>query len=210
MRSRKIFILAAFFLALSVCDNRKSAPVKPTGEDLLRKPLDQITASDLKRLRVLVKTDYGNFVIGFYPEKAPTLVKNFVKLVQQGFYDDLSFHMVVPRYMVIAGDPTGTGNGGPGYWLKPEYNDLPHKRGAVGYSHPPYQPKQIGSQFYVMLIDYGKYTNAYPVFGYVEKGMETLDRIGDIPSSGGSSTPPWQPTVKIKILSMELMVEQSQ
>jgi len=201
---RKIF-LALGFLLLAFCQTREKDTLQPADEDLLTKPLDNITGADLKKMRVLVQTDFGNFVIAFYPEKAPALVKNFIRLVRQGFYEGLYFHMVVPRYMVIAGDPKGDGSGGPGYWLKPEYNDLPHNRGAVGYSHPPFQPDQIGSQFYVMLTDYGRNTNAYPVFGYVENGMEVLDRIGEIPSSGISAKPPWQPTIQIKIRNMKLM-----
>lgn len=206
----KKFLLVLFILAFSFCQKSEKNALKPAGEDLLTKPLDQLTLEDLKKLCVLVRTDYGDFVIGFYPEKAPTLVKNFIKLVQQGFYEGLHFHMVVPHYMVIAGDPKGDGSGGPGYWLKPEYNDLPHTRGAVGMSHPPFNPNQIGSQFYVMLADSLVKSSAYPVFGYVVKGMEVLDRIGEIPSGGLQSNPPWKPKTLVKIHDMKLMIMEKQ
>jgi len=205
-KSKSRILLALFLFAMAFCRGPDKSELKPAGEDLLSKPLDNMTVSDLKKIRVLVQTEYGNFVIGFYPEKAPTLVKNFIKLIQQGFYDGLYFHMVVPNYMVIAGDPKGDGTGGPGWWVKPEFNDLPHIRGAVGMSHPPFNPEQIGSQFYVMLTNSGTRTGGYPVFGYVEKGMEVLDRIGEIPSSGITGKPPWKPAVIVHIKDMKLML----
>jgi cyclophilin family peptidyl-prolyl cis-trans isomerase len=114
--------------------------------------------------------------------------------------------MVVPGYMIIGGDPKGDGTGGPGYWLKPEYNSLPHLRGAFGMSHPPFAPADIGSQFYVMLTNSMRESNAYPVFGYVEKGMDVCDRIGEIPSSGVNGKPPWKPQTLITIQEIKLMV----
>ncbi len=207
MKKNWIIIFALALLIMGSCHKTREPELKPAPEDLLLKPLDQFTVADMKKLRVLVETDYGSFVIGFYPEKAPMMVKNFIKLVQQGFYEGLYFHMVVPRYMVIAGDPKGDGSGGPGYWLKPQFNDLPHVRGAVGMSHPPFNPEQIGSQFYVMVDETNRQTNTYPVFGYVEKGMQVLDRIGDIPSGGIQSKPPWKPAVRVTIQRMRLMEE---
>ena len=201
--------MALTLVSAAACKNPREPELKPAPEALLLKPLDQFSIADMKKLRVLVETDYGNFVIAFYPEKAPTLVKNFIKLIQQGFYNGLYFHMVVPKYMVIAGDPKGDGSGGPGYWVRLEVNDLPHVRGAVGMSHPPFNPEQIGSQFYVMISDTNRQTNAYPVFGYVEKGMGVLDRIGDIPSAGITGKPPWKPAVRVNIQRMRLMVEES-
>jgi len=205
---KKIFnsLVILIFLSMSFCQQSSSFSLKPAGEEVLIKNINDFTKEDLKKMRVLVKTDLGSFVIAFYPEKAELLVKNFVKLVREGFYDGLTFHMVVPKYMIIGGDPQEDGGGGPGYWIDPQYNDLPHIRGAVGMSHPPFNPDQIGSQFYVMVSNSPVKSNAYPVFGYVETGMNTVDRIGEIPSGGVTSKPAWKPAVKVKIQDMILMV----
>lgn len=205
MRNVRIFCLA--LLALAVCFCKKpGGEFAPVDENFLKIPVEKLTVNDMKNLRVLVETDYGSFVIGFYPDKASILCRNFIKLAQQGFYVGLRFHMVVSKYMVITGDPKGDGQGGPGYWVKPELTSIPHVRGAVGMSHPPFAPDMIGSQFYVLLTNSMKETNAYPVFGYVERGMDVLDRIGDIPNSGLEGKPqPWAPTVTVRIQKMTIL-----
>jgi cyclophilin family peptidyl-prolyl cis-trans isomerase len=194
-------------LVLAMCFCRapedKFAPVD---EKFLSIPADSLKVSEMQDLRVSVDTDYGNFVIGFYPDKAPHLTRNFIKLVQQGFYNGLRFHMIVPKYMVIAGDPKGDGQGGPGYWIKPDVNAIPHTRGAVGMSHPPFAPDMIGSQFYVLLTKSFQETNAYPVFGYVVSGMDVLDRIGDIGATGPGQKPgPWVPSIAVRINKMTIL-----
>ena len=196
------------FLALAFCFcHNPASRLKPAGEKILTKPLDEFTPEDFKKLRVLVRTNYGDFVIGFYPKRATLLVKNFVKLVREGFYDGLNFFMLIPHYMVVGGDPKGDGTGGPGYWLPVQYNDLPKVRGAVGMFHPPLRPSQIGSQFYVLLDKETTKTSAYPVFGYVEKGIEVLDRISELPTEGPKSKPyPWKARVPVIIRDMTLMV----
>jgi len=205
--SSKIILIASIFF--SFC-TRHEAKLVPADETLVTKPVENFTLQDMKKIRVLVKTNFGDFVIGFLPDKAPTLTKNFIRLVQQGFYNGLRFHMIIPQYMVISGDPKGDGTGGPGYWVKHEFNDLPHLRGSVGMSHPPFAPASIGSQFYILLANSMRETNAYPVFGYVERGMDVLDRIGAVPTSGPSSQPiPWMPQQTVRIESMTLMVEES-
>lgn len=178
----------------------------PVGEDFFKTPAEKFTVKQLNDLRIKVETDYGSFTIAFYADRAPILVRNFIKLAQQGFYNGLRFHMVVPQYMVITGDPKGDGTGGPGYWVKPNFPTIPHERGAVGMSHPPFSSEQIGSQFYVMLTNSMRETNAYPVFGYIVSGMDVLDRIGDIPSSGPQGKPhPWAPATTVRIIKMTIL-----
>jgi len=213
MKNRWLMFSVALSLGLLFagnCRKQDEPRLVPADEQLLTKPADKLTIKDMKKLRVSVKTSLGSFVIAFYPDQAPHLTRNFIKLIEQGFYDKLTFHMVIPRYMIIAGDPKGDGTGGPGYWLKPDFNSLPHKRAAVGMSHPPFAPFQIGSQFYVMLNNSMRESNAYPVFGYVESGMEVCDRVGDVPTSGQLGKPlPWAPRTPVIIEGMTLMVEQS-
>ena len=204
---RNAWKLSFVFLALAICFCRKPEPkYVPVDEKFISTPVEKISIEAMKNLRVEVKTDYGSFTVGFYPDKAPHLTRNFIKLVQQGFYEGLYFHMVVPKYMVIAGDPKGDGQGGPGYWIKPDFNSLPHTRGVVGMSHPPFAPDTIGSQFYVLLTDSFQKTNAYPVFGYVVSGMDVLDRIGDIGTTGPGEKPgPWIPKISVHIQRMTIL-----
>ncbi len=207
---KKIIYSLCFFAVILVafsCHNNQPKLV-PADKDILLKPLDEFTTDELKKLRVRIITDYGDIIIGFYPEKAPATVKNFIKLVREGFYDNLKFHLLVPHHMIVGGDPKGDGTGGPGYFIKPEFNDLPHKRGAVGMFHPPLRVDMIGSQFYIMIADDPTKTNAYPVFGYVEKGLDVADRISELPNEGPHSKPyPWKAKVPATIKKMELLVE---
>jgi peptidyl-prolyl cis-trans isomerase B (cyclophilin B) len=205
MRNKLQSGLLLFILALSCCKG-PADKFAPVGEEFMSRPAEKISVEEMKNLQVAVETDYGSFTIAFYPDQAPNTTRNFIKLVQQGFYNGLYFHMVVPNYMVIGGDPKGDGQGGPGYWIKPEFNTLPHVRAMVGMSHPPFAPDMIGSQFFVMVTNSIKQTNAYPVFGHVVSGMATVDRISDIPTSGPNGKPgPWKPKVIVHIQKMTIL-----
>jgi len=209
MKPRWKIVLTVLATIFAFC-NKPGPQFVPADEQFLRKPADRLTVDEMKKMRALVKTDYGDFTIGFHPDQAPQLCRNFIKLIEQGFYDQLTFHLIVPNYMIITGDPTGNGTGGPGYWLKLEINSLPHRRGAVGMSHPPFSPDQLGSQFYVMLSQSFKESNAYPVFGYVERGMDVCDRIGEIKTNGAAGKPrPWTPQTAVKVRDIVLLVEES-
>ena len=106
--------------------------------------------------------DRGDIKIELYPKKAPNTVRNFIYLVQDGFYDGLTFHRVIPNFVIQGGDPNGDGTGGPGYFIKGEFpnngfkkNDLKHTRGMVSmarYGDPYYD--SAGSQFFIVLEDH--------------------------------------------------------
>jgi peptidyl-prolyl cis-trans isomerase B (cyclophilin B) len=207
MKRKSIIVLVFLVLSVCACQNETNKLV-PADEKLLLKPAKQLTVEEMNKMRIVIDTNFGSFTIGLYPEKSPRLCQNFISLVEQDFYSKLWFHMVIPRYMVIAGDPKGDGTGGPGYWVRPQYNELPHKRGSVGMSHPPLAPEQIGSQFYILLTNSMRETNAYPVFGYVENGMEVLDRIGEVPTNGALGKPrPWTPELFVQIKSTKILVK---
>ncbi len=118
----------------------------------------------------------GNFYMELYPEKAPITVENFLNLTKKGFYNGLMFHRVVPGFVAQTGDPTGTGTGGSGKNIKDEYNDLKHKRGAVGMAKTR-EPNSATSQFYICFQDQPHLDGNYTVFGYVIKGMDVVDGI---------------------------------
>ncbi len=117
-----------------------------------------------------------------YPEIAPETVKNFIELVEKGFYDGTIFHRVIPGFMIQGGDPTGTGTGGPGYNIKGEFsangfeNDLKHVRGVLSMARSMH-PDSAGSQFFVMVADSPHLDGQYAAFGKVVEGMETADKI---------------------------------
>ena len=126
--------------------------------------------------------DLGHLTIELYPEVAPITVENFKNLVEQGFYDGLIFHRVIPGFMIQGGDPTGTGMGGPGHQIKGEFaangvqNDLKHTRGVLSMARS-MDPNSAGSQFFIMHDDAPHLDGQYAAFGKVIEGMEFVDAI---------------------------------
>ena len=113
---------------------------------------------------------------------APITCENFLKLVNQGFYNGLTFHRVIPGFMIQGGDPEGTGMGGPGYHIYGEFrgngfqNDLKHKRGVLSMARSMY-PNSAGSQFFIMHEDAPHLDGQYAAFGAVTEGIEVVDQI---------------------------------
>lgn len=130
----------------------------------------------------LIQTEHGTIRIELYAEKAPQTVANFRKLARDGFYDGLSFHRVVPGFVVQGGDPLGNGTGGPGYDLPAEIHpSLKHQVGAVATArkgdrvNP--ERRSSGSQFYICLEPQPHLDGGYTIFGQVVEGMEVVRRI---------------------------------
>lgn len=117
-----------------------------------------------------------------YPETAPETVKNFVELVEKGFYDGTIFHRVIPGFMIQGGDPTGTGTGGPGHSIKGEFaangfeNNLKHDRGVLSMARSMH-PDSAGSQFFIMVENAPHLDGQYAAFGKIIEGMEAADKI---------------------------------
>ena len=118
----------------------------------------------------------GEIRIEFFPADAPKTVENFVTLAKKGFYDGLTFHRVVPDFVVQGGDPKGNGTGGPGYMIPAEFNKNKHLRGSVAMARSQ-DPNSAGSQFYITYGAQPHLDNQYTVFGKVVSGMEHVDRI---------------------------------
>jgi cyclophilin family peptidyl-prolyl cis-trans isomerase/HEAT repeat protein len=128
-----------------------------------------------KSVRAIVNTDKGAFIIELLAEEAPLNVDNFVQLAQKGYFDNVTFHRVVPNFVVQGGDPRGDGNGGPGYQIRCEINEVPYERGAVGMA---LSGKDTGgSQWFVTHSPQPHLDGGYTVFGRVTSGMEVVDRI---------------------------------
>ena len=125
----------------------------------------------------VITLDNGNTIkIEFFPQDAPKTVENFVTLAKKGFYNGLTFHRVVPDFVVQGGCPKGDGTGGPGYQIKAEFNKQKHVRGAVAMARSQH-PDSAGSQFYITYGATPHLDGNYTVFGKVVSGMEHVDRI---------------------------------
>jgi cyclophilin family peptidyl-prolyl cis-trans isomerase/HEAT repeat protein len=128
-----------------------------------------------KSVRALVATDRGAFTIELLPEDAPLTVDNFVTLARRGYFNNVTFHRVVPNFVVQGGDPRGDGNGGPGYQIRDELNTVPFDRGAVGMALSGRDTG--GSQWFVTHSPQPHLDGGYTVFGRVVNGMDVVDRI---------------------------------
>ena len=124
----------------------------------------------------------GKIRLELYPDVAPVSVKNFFKLVESGFYDGLTFHRVVPGFVIQGGCPLGNGTGGPGWHIRGEFasngfrNDLKHTRGVLSMARA-MDPNSAGSQFFIMVEDAPHLDGDYAAFGKVTEGMDVVDEI---------------------------------
>jgi cyclophilin family peptidyl-prolyl cis-trans isomerase len=128
--------------------------------------------------RATLHTSEGAIEVELYPEDAPKTVENFVKLSEDGFYEGVIFHRVIPDFMIQGGDPTGTGTGGPGYEFEDEFNEHPVARGALAMANA--GPNTNGSQFFIVTAEATPWLDGkHTVFGKVTSGMDVVDRISD-------------------------------
>lgn len=129
----------------------------------------------------------GKIEIELYPEIAPGTVANFISLVKDGFYDGLTFHRVIPGFMIQGGDPLGNGMGGsekkiPGEFAQNGFkNDLKHVRGVISMARS-FDPNSASSQFFIMHADAPHLDGGYAAFGKVTSGIEVVDEIASIPT----------------------------
>jgi cyclophilin family peptidyl-prolyl cis-trans isomerase/HEAT repeat protein len=133
-----------------------------------------------RNVRAVVTTNTGSFIIELLPEAAPLTVDNFVQLAQRGYFRNVTFHRVVPNFVIQGGDPRGDGNGGPGYAIRCEINQLLYDRAAVGMA---LSGKDTGgSQWFVTHAPQPHLDGGYTIFGRVVAGMDVVDRIvrGDV------------------------------
>lgn len=149
-----------------------------------------------------IETDHGPLTAVFYYDVAPNTADNFLSLAEGGYFDGLTFHRIVPGFVIQGGDPRGDGTGGPGYSVPAEFNARPHVEGALSMARSS-DPDSAGSQFFVCL-DYqntrqldGKYT----VFGAVTEGLDAVKKIAATPladpDNGKPATPQMIKSVKV-------------
>ncbi len=125
-------------------------------------------------------TNKGNFKIELYVDKAPVTTGNFIKLVDDGFYNGLIFHRVIPNFMVQCGCPHGTGRGGPGYTIRDEFHpDLKHdSKGMLSMANA--GPNTGGSQFFITVAETPWLDGKHSIFGKVIEGIEVVDSISKV------------------------------
>ena len=133
--------------------------------------------------KFMIEMENGEVMKGeLYEDIAPKTVENFEKLVNDKFYDGLTFHRVIPGFMIQGGCPNGTGTGGPGWTIEGEFlyngfkNDLKHDRGVLSMARA-MDPNSAGSQFFIMVEKSPNLDGQYAAFGKITEGIETADHI---------------------------------
>lgn len=168
-------------------------------QQTLKKP--QQTVERGEEVTAVVKTSCGSFEIALDTKRAPVIANSFAYLAEEGFYDDLTFHRIVPEFVIQGGDPEGTGSGGPGYQVteKPPAN-LAYTKGVVAMAKTSAEPPgTAGSQFFVVTGADAGLPPEYALVGKVSSGMDVVERIGRL------GTPTEQPkqTVLIESIAIE-------
>ncbi|OWR33120.1 peptidylprolyl isomerase [Saccharibacillus sp. O23] len=187
-------LLMLMLILLSACGKSAPQPASTAGTDTPASTqaetpaaADTTEAGD-KNPIVTIEMDNGGIIkLELYPDVAPNTVNNFVSLVKSGFYDGLTFHRIVPGFVIQGGDPDGTGAGGPGYAIKGEFtengvnNTLKHTTGVLSMARTG-DPDSAGSQFFIMLADQPSLDGQYATFGKVLEGMEVVNAIAALPT----------------------------
>lgn len=161
-------ILRLFGLSLAVI----SAPAMASAE------APYVSATVPAANFVKIETAKGDVIIQLYPTVAPNTVKSFKYLIDKGFYNGLTFHRVVPQFVVQGGDPDGNGTGGPGYTVNAEFTDIQNRVGTVAMARTS-DPNSAGSQFYIVTNaeNAASLDGQYTIFGQVISGMDVVNQI---------------------------------
>jgi peptidyl-prolyl cis-trans isomerase B (cyclophilin B) len=169
------------------------------------------TPEEIKRMAettAVIETRFGNLELKFFPDVAPNHVKNFIDLAKKGFYDGTLFHRVIPGFMIQGGDPNTKnpdrskhGTGGPGYTVKAEFNEKPHKRGTLSMARAA-DPNSAGSQFFICVAPASFLDKQYTAFGEVVSGMDVADKIVGAPRDK-KDNPNDRIEMKVKIIEKQ-------
>lgn len=133
--------------------------------------------NEAESLTAVIQTNKGDIILELYADKVPNTVANFVNLAQRGYYDGLTFHRVIPNFMIQGGDPTGTGRGGPGYKFQDEFDESLKHDGPGVLSMANAGPGTNGSQFFITHKATPWLDNKHTVFGRVTEGQDVVDAI---------------------------------
>jgi len=156
-----------------------------------------MTIDTNKKYFATIKMDIGDIKLELFAKDAPVTVNNFVFLSRDHYYDGVTFHRVIPNFVAQAGDPTGTGSGGPGYTIKDEVNSHQFLDGTLGMAKTS-APNSGGSQWFIDYTPQTSLNGGYTAFGQVVSGRDVLDKI--MPRDPASAT---QPGTKINTIEIE-------
>jgi peptidyl-prolyl cis-trans isomerase B (cyclophilin B) len=161
-----------------------------------------IEALNLAETKVMLVTNFGTMTLRFFPDLAPNHVRNFIKLAKSGFYDGTRFHRVIRNFMIQGGCPNtkegaegAPGTGNPGYTIDAEFNDRRHTKGVLSMARGA-DINSAGSQFFICHGDASMLDGKYTAFGELVDGMDTLDKIADVPVTAneyGETSRPTRP-----------------
>lgn len=187
-----LLVLAVLVMGLSACGSSKSdttsetkatkAPKATETAEATKKPESKTTDTKGKHHAKIKVKDYGTIEVELDGDTAPITVANFIKLVNEKFYDGLTFHRIISGFMIQGGDPLGNGTGGSDETIKGEFssngveNNISHKRGVISMARSS-DPDSASSQFFIMHQDSTYLDGEYAAFGKVTKGMSVVDKI---------------------------------
>ena len=187
-----LLVLAVLVMGLSACGGSKSdttsetkatkAPKATETAEATKKPESKTTDTKGKHHAKIKVKDYGTIEVELDGDTAPITVANFIKLVNEKFYDGLTFHRIMSGFMIQGGDPLGNGTGGSDETIKGEFssngveNNISHKRGVISMARLS-DPDSASSQFFIMHQDSTYLDGEYAAFGKVTKGMKVVDKI---------------------------------
>lgn len=185
------FMISVMMLAILLvgCGNtakEEEPAVTPEADTPKEEATEQVAdySADVEENPVVTITMENDeqIVLELEPTVAPNSVANFISLIEEGYYDGLIFHRVIPGFMIQGGDSSGDGSGGPGHAIDGEFssngfeNDMMHERGVLSMARAQ-DPNSAGSQFFIMTDDNASLDGEYAAFGKVTEGMETVDAI---------------------------------
>ncbi|MFO0828020.1 MAG: peptidylprolyl isomerase [Phycisphaerales bacterium] len=147
-----------------------------------------------------VETDHGTFTVELWNDVAPKHVESFLNLAKKGYFDNLTFHRIIPGFVIQGGCPKGDGTGGPGYTVKAEFNDRKHEPGVLSAARSSH-PDSAGSQFFVCLTreNCQHLDRQYTAFGKVTKGMDVVTKIAATPLKDSRSGTPQKAPRMVKV-----------
>ena len=187
-----LLVLAVLVMGFSACGGSKSdttsetkatkAPKATETAEATKKPESKTTDTKGKHHAKIKVKDYGTIEVELDGDTAPITVANFIKLVNEKFYDGLTFHRIMSGFMIQGGDPLGNGTGGSDETIKGEFSsngvekNISHKRGVISMARSS-DPDSASSQFFIMHQDSTYLDGEYAAFGKVTKGMKVVDKI---------------------------------
>lgn len=162
-------------------------------------PYKGVTFAKGEKPRVVMETSMGKMVLELWPDVAPIHCQSFVYLVNKHFYDSVTFHRIIPGFVIQGGDPDGNGSGGPGYVIPAEFSDtLKHDVGILSMARTS-DPNSAGSQFFICLSRQGTASldKKYSIFGKVVEGLDVVDAMGKVATGPGDK--PLKPVYMTKV-----------